>query len=85
MTYEELEKGLVDRGFVGIDGVDSMGDCHKDNKHYVLRTDGLIIYSNIPYHTDIKYYPPNAIAEHWGMEDEFTWEKLDEVMSLSNL
>ncbi len=84
MTYEELEKGLADRGFVGINGIDNMGECHKDEKHYVLRTDGLIIYSNIPYHTDTKYYPPNAISEYWGMQDEFTWKKLEEIMSLTD-
>ena len=80
MTYEELEKGLARLGFVGIDGIDSCGKCHLDNKHYILTTDGCVIYSSIPHYTNVRHLP-NEIDECWGME-EFTWEKLEEVMNI---
>lgn len=80
MTYEELEKGLFDRGFVGIDEIGSCGKCHKDNKHYVLLTDGCVIYSSIPHYRNVRYLP-DELDECWSME-EFTWEKFEEVMSI---
>lgn len=33
MTYEQLHLGLALIGFEGIDGIDSCGNCHLDNKH----------------------------------------------------
>lgn len=89
MTSEELEKGLEERGFVGIEDIDSMGECHKD-QHYILRTDGLIIYSNIPHWSDHKHYP-NAVYNMWPQEDYsdefykdpnpiFTWKELDQYL-----
>jgi hypothetical protein len=86
MTYEKLENGLKDRGFEGIDGISNMGDCHKNKKHYILYTDGLIIYSNIPFWTNEKYHP-NAKVQIWGFDFEddkdkkFTFEELDEILN----
>lgn len=37
MTYEELEKGLFDRGFVGIDEIGSCGKCHKSYEYKGLK------------------------------------------------
>lgn len=89
MTYEELENGLKERGFTGIEGICNMGDCHKDNKHYILTTDGLVIYSNIPFWTNEEYYP-DSLVEVWCMElnewdtktKEFSFEELDEIMNI---
>lgn len=85
MTYKELEVGLTRRGFIGVEGIDSMGKCHKDKKHYVLMTDGLVIYSTIPFWTDTKYHEGSRAVE-WGFSDFygkdklFTFEKLDKEM-----
>lgn len=86
MIYEEIEPGLKKRGFVGIEGMDSMGECHKDNKHFILRTDGLIIYSNIPFWTDTEYHPGSvykiwdAVADKFTKGKAFNWEELDEFL-----
>jgi len=88
MDHDVLEKGLKDRGFVGIDEFCSMGKCHKDEKHYILITDGLVIYSNIPFHTDIEYHK-DSLKEEWCIEAdeycegycrEFNFEELDEIL-----
>ena len=77
MDSEELEFGLKARGFVGISEMDSCGRCHLNESHYVLRTDGLIIYSNWP-HWNTEH--PKCVNESWGQLDEFTFEKLDATM-----
>lgn len=89
MTYEELEKGLRDRGFVGISEMCSMGHCHLNEQHYVLLTDGLIIYSTLPHHNQAKYYPNETHqCEDWEMNDDeyarnvFTFEKLDAIIKM---
>ena len=87
MTNEEFESGLKCRGFIGIEAIDSKGECHVDDKHYILRTDGLIIYSNIPFYNDEKYYP-ESLVEVWCWEaseydtktKEFSFKELDEIM-----
>jgi hypothetical protein len=88
MTSEELEVGLANRGFTGIEGMDNMGECNLNEKHYVLRTDGLIIYSDIPFWTDTKYYPGSR-CESWPQEQDedgldpnpvFTWEEFDKII-----
>lgn len=87
MISEELEAGLKERGFVGIEGIDSMGECHKDELHYILRTDGLVIYSNIPFWTDTEYHE-GSMSEIWDQikdkftENEFTFEKLDKLLKV---
>lgn len=86
MTSDELEAGLKERGFTGIEGMDSMGKCHLNEKHYILRTDGLIIYSDVPFWTDIEYHP-GSFYKMWDAEmDKFTegrafnWEELDKYL-----
>lgn len=90
MTSDELEAGLAKRGFVGIEGMDSMGECHLGEKHFILRTDGLVIYSDIPFWTDTEYHPGSRY-EMWPQEDYndeyykdpnpvFTWEALDKLL-----
>ncbi len=88
MTYDALVEGLKARGFVGIDKIDSMGECHKDEKHYVLLTDGLVIYSTIPFWKNVKYFP-DEIEKSWSLEkwnediiNEFNWEEFDEAMKI---
>lgn len=84
--YDRIENGLKTRGFTGIEGMDSMGECHKNEKHYILRTDGLIIYSDVPFWTDHRD-DPNVRYEIWAQEkyegDDtpvFTFKALDKIM-----
>ena len=89
MNHDEIEQGLAARGFVGIEGMDSMGECHKDEKHFILRTDGLIIYSDIPFWTNTEYHPGSKYVM-WTAElddddvnprdPEFTFEELDKIL-----
>lgn len=89
MDYDIIIEGLKDRGFVNTEGIDSMGECHKDEKHYILLTDGLVIYSNIPYHSDEEHYR-DSLVESWCIEKseydtttrEFSFLELDEIMKL---
>jgi hypothetical protein len=81
--YNNIEKGLIEREFVGTENIDSMRRCNKNNKHFILRTDGLIIYTTYPWtHSE----PPSKkdFKQYWGME-EFTFKKLDEVMKIVDL
>lgn len=48
MNYDIFIDGLKQRGFVNTDKIDSVGCCNKDEKHYIVYTDGLVIYSTIP-------------------------------------
>ena len=77
--FDNIEAGLAQRGFVGMEGMDSMGQCHKNEQHWILRTDGLIIYTTYPW----THRKPEAkdFKEYWGM-DEFSFDKLDEVMNI---
>lgn len=83
--YDAFEKELTRRGWVGISEMGSMGKCHLNDLHYLLVTDGLIIYSSIPFHNNVEYFP-NETAEWWDGCDGpftrnlFTWEKLDAVI-----
>lgn len=73
---EWFDAGLAERGFVGIDNACSRGKCHKDEKHYVLVTDGLIIYSTC-YHWDQP--SPEDVVERWDWFD-FCFDCLDGLM-----
>jgi len=82
-----IEKHLKEIGFTNVENIYSMGRCHKDKKHYILITDGLIIYSSIPFYDNVKYFP-GEIEECWEIQDgeyarnPFSWEKLDLIMNL---
>lgn len=83
MTYEALEQGLRARGFNGVEEMCNRGGCSKDG-HYILVTDGCIIYSSLPDYHAVRLFP-DEIDEWWdfdGMRNLFTWEKLDAVMNL---
>lgn len=83
MYHKALESGLKMRGFVGIENIDSMGYCHKNEKHYLLRTDGLLIYTTYRF----THSPPPSPKDYyvsWDAED-FTFEKLDEAISIAEL
>jgi hypothetical protein len=75
-----LEQGLKERGFIGVNEIDGCGNCHKDERHYILRTDGLVIYTTYPWAHDS---PPSVkdFKQYWDMED-FSFEELDEVMMI---
>jgi len=78
--FVNLETGLRERGFTGIEGIDSMSRCHKDERHYILRTDGLVFYTTYPWSHD---EPPTSkdYKTMWTMED-FTFEALDEAIAI---
>jgi hypothetical protein len=82
MTPEErgvwFEKGLAERGFVGIDNACSLGKCHKDDEHFILVTDGLVIYRNYA----AEFFTASedqAIEERWDWF-KFDFIQLDELM-----
>ncbi len=85
--FHNIEEGLKNRGFIGMEGMDSLGKCHKNEKHYILRTDGLIIYSNIwdaHANNDFISKSKDIYNISWDMT-EFTFEKLDEVIKIVEL
>jgi len=87
--YRAFEKELRRRGWQGIEGMNSMGKCHLNEQHYLLTTDGLIIYSSIPFYNSVQYFP-DELEECWDANENeysrnvFSWEKLDAVMQLVN-
>ena len=81
--FKNLTSGLAARGFVGMEGIDSMGNCHKNEKHYILRTNGLIFYTTFPW-THSKIPSNKDYKEYWDMEN-FTFDKLDEAISIVEL
>lgn len=91
VDYDNLEDGLKHRGFVGIENIDSMRRCNKDDKHFILRTDGLIIYTNYPWtHTsksELETRKSNGYKDYrydWGMEN-FSFKELDEIIEIVEL
>jgi hypothetical protein len=76
MDFDTLLKGLEERGFVNTAGISGSGNCHKDEKHYVLLTDGLVIYSSIPHRNSVKYFP-NELECIWTLEK--WWNEKDEL------
>ena len=46
MDYDDFINGLKERGFQYTEDVCICGGCHKDEMHFILLTDGLVIYSN---------------------------------------
>lgn len=84
--FNDIEAGLAIRGFVGINLIDNKGHCHLDERHYVLRTDGLIIWTTYPSELgELAKHPKfqDYWEEIWGME-EFTFRKLDEAMKTAD-
>jgi hypothetical protein len=79
--YDEIYAGLAARNFGPLNGAEcSQGKCHTpDEKHYVLITDGLLIYSTIPY-WDQTQYVPGSIAKDWHCT-EFEFDELDKLMN----
>jgi hypothetical protein len=94
MQFDDLLDGLKKRGFQNTESICSKGHCHFDEKHFILLTDGLVIYSN--------FWDWNSCGEEsefgnvrgglyeiWCMElseydpktKEFSFEELDQIMS----
>jgi hypothetical protein len=46
MDYDTFIEGLKERGFQYTEDVCNKGGCHIDERHFILLTDGLVIYSN---------------------------------------
>lgn len=75
---DELKK----RGFVNTDKIGSIGYCNKDEKHYLLLTDGLLIYSTIPNYANVDYLPKERtlcwdyIVNEFS-KNPFSFDKLD--------
>ena len=74
MTFDELISGLKQRGFEDTEGIMGRGKCHLNRKHFVLFTDGLVIYSTEP-HWDAH----NSLSDDWPL-DEFSFEALDRLI-----
>jgi hypothetical protein len=88
--YNDIYIGLKERGFGPLNGQESSkgGCCTPDKKHYMLQTDGMFIYSNIPDYSEKRmyemypqYYPDgaNVLVKEWHF-DEFSFEELDDLM-----
>lgn len=95
--YNNVEKGLISRGFVNIEGMDNLGDCNKNDKHFILRTDGLIKYSTFwDAHANAedldrhdKYCKSKGMLNKnyrhiWGIK-EFSFKELDEIMEIVDI
>ena len=86
--YKAFKAELIRRGWQGIEGINSMGKCHLNEQHWLLTTDGLIIYSSIPFYTSVRYFN-DEMEECWdiggefgGSRNLFSWEKLDMIIKL---
>lgn len=85
MEYDTFIVELEKRGFTNTESIGSIGGCHRNEEHYILFTDGLVIYSTIPYWDNVKYLPA-AICETWEFTPDefssnpFTFEKLDRLL-----
>lgn len=91
MTYDDFINGLKSRGFQHIEDVCNMGGCHIDERHFILLTDGLVIYSNFWDWKDCEDMN-DGLHEIWSLtnpEDAwlmpntkvFSFEELDRIMS----
>lgn len=78
MDLNTLSNCLKERDFIGIDKIDSIARCNKHLKHWLLVTDGIIIYSNIPNYKNAQFLK-DAFYEFWNLED-FSIDKLDSII-----
>ena len=74
MTFDDLIAGLEARGFQNTSGICGRGKTHLNEHHYVLLTDGLVIYSTKPHYDD-----SDCLREDWDA-NTFTFDKLDELL-----
>ena len=92
MKYEDLENGLKIRGFEYTEDICNKGGCHLDERHFILLTDGLVIYSNFwdwNAADQNLHGLENGLVEIWRMKSsefdpstkEFTFEELDRIIS----
>jgi hypothetical protein len=72
MTLDELITGLEQRGFIGCSEINSRGRTRLED-HYVLFTDGLVIYSDRPHWDQAPHSATWPIAE-------FQWTDLDKII-----
>jgi hypothetical protein len=94
MDYDVLIEGLKARGFQYTEDIGSKGHCHYDERHFILLTDGLVIYSNF-WNWNACNKKANdfggvegGLCEIWCLEPsefdtktkEFTFEELDFIM-----
>lgn len=95
MEYDDLITGLKERGFQYTKDICNKGGCHKDEMHFVLLTDGLVIYSNF-WNWNACDKPAKAfggveggVCEIWCLEPsdydphtkEFSFSELDFIMT----
>jgi len=95
MDHDTLIEGLKQRGFEYIEDICNKGGCHKDERHFILLTDGLVIYSNFwDWNACEKnlHGLENGLYEIWSLADpedswllpntkEFSFEELDFIMT----
>lgn len=77
--YKNIHQGLAARKFGPLNGSEcSRGRCHTpDGKHYILLTDGMVIYSTTPHYDQPA---PGSVTREW-YADGFSFTELDEAMS----
>jgi len=86
MTYDDLENGLKLRGFEGVEEISSKGQCSKNDRHFILFTDGLVIYSNFwdwndDRSTKVELWPLEV--HKYDHEIPFQFWMLDTIMGKS--
>ena len=83
MNLEKFIDGLKQRDFVNIDKIDSIGNCNKDEKHYLIYTDGLVIYSTIPNFNAVEELQKHKFHCHtWHIElSIFNFDILDKEIN----
>ena len=90
MTDEEFENGLKQRGFQNIESFCDKGKCHKNQEHFILVTDGLVIYSSVPRYDDVESRRGDVI-EFWDFQNDeyarrpFKFSDLDIIIGRVNL
>ncbi len=91
MEYDTLIDGLKKRGFEYTEDICNKGGCHLDEMHFILLTDGLVIYSNFwdwIAAAENKHGLTNGLHEIWCLEPfendstkEFSFAELDFIMN----
>jgi len=79
MTLDDLIAGLASRGFENPSLLMNAGHAHFDERHFILFTDGLVIYSNGPFWRECAN-SSQGLVETWDLKD-FSWAELDFIMS----
>jgi len=82
LTPEQFEQALRKRGFVNIEKYCDKGQCNLNEKHYILVTDGLYIYSTHPQWDSDAQLETDIVKEwYWDEFDENSLKELDNLLN----